>query len=63
MDLAGPAAISEAGTGSLFDLFWLVRAVLELFKHPVIGIPVGILLICVLIVGLVRIVQMLRGKI
>jgi len=67
MDPANPAVISEAGIGSLYGLFWLVRSVIwavpELFKHPVIGIPVGVLLTCVLIIVVVRLVQMLRGKI
>lgn len=33
---------------------WVVR---ELYEHPMIGIPVGILLICGLIVGVVRVVR------
>jgi Flp pilus assembly protein TadB len=61
-------AISEAGKGTeLYGLMWFVRGLIwvveELHEHPVIGIPVGIVLICVLIVVVVRIVQLLRGKI
>ena len=41
-------------------IFWLV---IELFEHPITRIIVGILLICVLIVVVVRIVEMWRGKI
>jgi hypothetical protein len=41
----------------------IVRLVIELFEHPITRIIVGILLICVLIVVVVRIVQMWRGKI
>jgi hypothetical protein len=46
---------ADAGRG----IVWLV---LELCAHPIVRIIVGILLICVLIIGVVRIVQMLRGK-
>jgi hypothetical protein len=35
----------------------LVWVVVQLYEHPVIGIPVGILLICVVIVVVVRIVR------
>jgi len=60
------AFISKAGF-RLYGLSWVVCALIwvveELYKHPMIGIPVGILLICVVIVVMVRIVQMLRGKI
>jgi len=41
-------------------IVWLV---IEVFEHPITRIIVGILLICVLIVVVVRIVQMWRGKI
>jgi hypothetical protein len=40
----------------------LVWVVVQLYEHPVIGIPVGILLICVLIFVVVRIVQRRRGS-
>jgi hypothetical protein len=48
-----------AGVGLVRGLVWVVR---ELYEHPAIGVPVGILLICVLIVVVVRVIQMLRGK-
>lgn len=42
-------------------LYWIVRGILwvgrELYEHPLIGIPFGILLIGVLIVGVVRILS------
>jgi hypothetical protein len=58
-------AISEAGKGTeLYGLIWFVRGLIwvvkELYEHPVIGIPVGILLICILIVVVARIVYVVR---
>lgn len=47
--------------GSGGALRGIVLVVVWLFEHPVIGIPVGILLICVLIVVVVRIVRRRRG--
>lgn len=48
-----------AGAGRL--IVWVVRGIVwvvrGLYEHPVIGIPVGILLICALIVVVVRIVR------
>lgn len=49
----------EVPSGRWAGIVWIVW---ELYEHPVIGVPVGILLICVLIVVAVRVVQMLRGK-
>jgi hypothetical protein len=54
-----PAGAGRGIVGLVRGIVWVVR---ELYEHPLIGIPVGILLICLLIVIVVRIVQMLRGK-
>jgi hypothetical protein len=42
--------VGGAGSGIAHFVGWL-------YEHPAIGIPVGILLICVLIVVMVRLVQ------
>jgi len=54
-----PAGAGRGIVGLIRGIVWVVR---ELYEHPMIGVPVGILLICVLMVVLVRVVQMLRGK-
>jgi hypothetical protein len=42
-------------------IVWIVRGIVwvvrKLYEHPMIGIPVGILLICLLIVAVVRILR------
>jgi hypothetical protein len=56
--------VIAAGIGGLFHLLGLVRflvwVVKVLYWHPMIGIPVGILLICVIVV-VVRVVRRRRG--
>jgi hypothetical protein len=51
----------ELPAGAGRGIVWVVRGIVwvvrELYEHPMIGIPVGILLICVLIVIVVRIVR------
>jgi hypothetical protein len=51
-------AFSGAGLAGVLRL--LVWVVVGLYEHPVIGIPVGILLICILIVVVARIVYVVR---
>jgi hypothetical protein len=48
----------EVPSGRWAGIVWVVQ---ELYEHPLIGIPVGILLISVLIIVVVRVVQMRRG--
>jgi hypothetical protein len=49
------SGISAYGVGRFFA--WVAY---ELYEHPVIGIPVGIFLICILIVVVARIVYVVR---
>jgi hypothetical protein len=58
MDPVNLAKDLPVGAGR--GIVWLF---VEFFEHPITRIVVGILLICVLIVVVVRIVQICRGKI
>jgi hypothetical protein len=65
MDPVNLAFEVPAGAGRL--IVWVIRGIVwvvrVLYEYPMIGIPLGILLICGLIFVVVRIVQMRRGKI
>ncbi len=54
-----PAGAGRLVVGAIRGIVWVVRL---LYEYPMIGIPVGILLLCGLIVVVVRKVQMRRGK-
>jgi hypothetical protein len=54
-----PVSLAYTPSGWFVGVVW---GVVELFEHPAIGIPAGILMICVLVVFVVRVVRRRRAS-